>query len=310
MKKSLIYFAMAFFVALGNVACSSDDSSDNNDNKGNYTKPKYADQATAFTINEGAVRQTITVDGEEKPVDLRSVYFTDAGKAIFEVNIDKKVKYVTYDVTIEGNTYTIKKGSLVQGTISRTESRAGGATLVFHFEINVPGYGVFRFDTDTPVSVVELAVSIAGGDICSTWYVERTKLTLDFDTKTDASTEVNSGKLHEFLTLAKNNGVKLSEQDEEELNKEIVSFTLNNFSLFSIEYKDGNSDAATWSWEGTSHDKLKIYLKDLDEMGNKFLNNSSVIEVKYPGDNKIVLKLTTRLEEDACTAVLTVNLRE
>jgi hypothetical protein len=89
MKKSLIYFAMAFFVALGNVACSSDDSSDNNDNKGNYTKPKYADQATAFTINEGAVRQTITVDGEEKPVDLRSVYFTDAGKAIFEVNIDK-----------------------------------------------------------------------------------------------------------------------------------------------------------------------------------------------------------------------------
>jgi hypothetical protein len=53
-----------------------------------------------------------------------------------------------------------------------------------------------------------------------------------------------------------------------------------------------------------------FYLKDLDEMGNKFLNNSSVIEVKYPGDNKIVLKLTTRLEEDACTAVLTVNLRE
>ena len=45
-------------------------------------------------------------------------------------------------------------------------------------------------------------------------------------------------------------------------------------------------------------------------MGNKFLKDNSVIEVQFPeGQNMCILILSTRLEEDKCTASLMINLK-
>lgn len=320
MKKNLFYFAMAFCVALCNVACSSDDGDDsgkNNNNNNNtntnsegYTAPVYAEQATAFTINEGTV--TETARGGEK-VELRGVNFTESAKAVFELRVNEKLKYVTYDVDINGDIYTVRDGSTVLGTITRVSASRvtrAGVTLVFNFKLIIPDVGEVTFKNDNPVSATELPKVITGGDVVATWLVERMKLTLDFDEKTDASTEVGNGSLKKFLELAEENNVSLSEKDRADLDKEIASFTIDKFGLFSLNYANGKgSDAAKWSWVGGDTGKMAITLKDAD-MGNKFLKDNSTIEVKYPGDNKIVLKMTTRLDEDKCTAVMTVNLKK
>ena len=59
----------------------------------------------------------------------------------------------------------------------------------------------------------------------------------------------------------------------------------------------------------TNEQQIRIKLKDGD-MGNKFLKDNSVIEVQFPeGQNMCILILSTRLEEDKCTASLMINLK-
>lgn len=306
MKKNLFYFAMALCVALCNVACSSDDDGD--DNGGKYTAPKYTEQATAFVISEGVVE---AVAGGET-ASLTGVNLTEGGKAVIEVEIDGAKKVVTYDVVYESDgTYTIKDGNTVLGTIKKVVvSRASGKTvsLQINFRVFIVGYGWYNFAPSEITAAVEKAKTNNGGDIISTWKLTRMKLTIEFDEegKKDVSTEVESGKLHDFITLAEDNGVNLTADEKKSLNREVMSFIIDDFSTFTITYKDGGSDAANWKWDG-SKNKLIITLKN-SEMGNKFLQDNSTIEVKYPGDNKLIMKMKTRLEDDKCNATLTVNL--
>lgn len=307
MKKNFFYFAMALCVALCNVACGDDNEGGDD---GGYTTPKYSEQAAAYTISEGVENQVKAdaTGGEE--VILKSLNFTEDGKVVVGVEVDGALKYVTYDVVISGDTYTVKSGTKVLGTITKVTTRGGNLTnLRIDFSISLPAYGTVHFATEAPVQAVKLVKAVIGGDIIGTWKVNRMKLTIDFDdkAKTDPSLEVKSGNLTEFVKLAEDNGVNLTEEEENRLSREIISFTVDQYSMFSIAYKDGGSDAASWKWDGSGKSKLKITLKNSD-MGNKFLEDNSTIEVKYPGNNLLVLKMTTRLEDDKCKATLTVNL--
>lgn len=311
MIKNFFYFAMAACVALTTFTACGDD---NEESTVNYTKQKYEDQTASYKIAKDAVEAVIvTTPSDDLKLSLTGVNFTESGKAIFETTRTysdgaTKLKYTTYDVDINGDTYTIKDSGKTIGTIKAQKTKATDINLTISVTIYVEGVGNVTFNTDDPVSAAVVMASVTSGNICRTWYIERMKLTLDFDSKTDVSSEVYNGKLTEFLELAENNDVKLSDKDREQLNKEIKSLTIDKYGLFTLAYSDGGSDAASWSWNSSDLSSLSIKLKDF-EMGNKFLENNSKIIVQYPSNDKLILILSTRLEDDKCTASLLINLK-
>ena len=306
MKKYLSFLALALCVGFLTLSCSSDDdNNNNNDDDGTptgYSKEKYAEQSAAYTIAPGTVKSS-----QNSKISIVGLHITESGLAEFEIDVEGKKKFVSLNAEINGNEYILKDGSKIVGSIKKNATRA---TVLLDITVTmfIPEKGECTFTTTDPVQAEEIAKLLKSSDLIATWSIERMKVTLDFDEKTDASTEVYSGNLEEFLKLAKQNNIKLKEDEEAALKKEILTFTVDGYGLFTIKYKDGSEDAAKWEWDGDVN-KLRIELKD-EDMGNKFLNSSSKIEVKYPGDNKIVLKIQSRLEEDKCTATLTANLKK
>ena len=320
MKKNFFYLAMAMCVAMCTLSCGSDDD----DNGGGstpqqytYTKQKYADEATAFTIEEDhLISTTETSFGET--ASLTAINFTESGKAIFETtfkqtNGKKNVKYTTCDYDISGNTYTVKEDGKEIGTIVNNGTRAAseGVMITINLKLKIGGVE-YPFITDTPVDAVHMLEGLAASDgltnITRTWKVSRMVLTLRFDKGDDPSVKVDGGKLSKFQILAEDNGIILKEEDRTALNREILGITLDKQGLFTITYSDKYNDAANWTWQaGSNGGKINLRLKD-EEMGNKFLENTTTIEAEYAGDNKINLYLTTRLESDKCTAIMILNL--
>jgi hypothetical protein len=316
MKKNFFYFAMALCVALCTVSCGSDDDSD--DGVPHYTKQKYETEAAAYDIvPRTAVSSTPSAEGEE--VSITGIDFTESGKAIFELTFEspngkKTLQYVTYDVEINGDTYTVKDGSKTIGTVVKKGSRASseGVMITINVSLTVGGK-TYPFSFDDPVAAVQLLEVMAASkgltDITRTWQVESMMLVLRFDNGNSPSVRVTGGKLTNFQILAEDNGIILKEKDRTALNRTIQGITLDKYGLFTVTYSDKYNDAATWSWVAGSNDgKINLILKD-EAMGNKFLENSTDIEVQYTGDDKINLVLTTRLEADECTAYITMNLK-
>ena len=312
MKKNFFYFAMALCVALCTVSCGSDDDSD--DGVPHYTKQKYETEAAAYDIvPRTAVSSTPSAEGEE--VSITGIDFTESGKAIFELTFEspngkKTLKYVTYDVEINGDTYTVKDGSKTIGTVVKKGTRTG-VMITLNLTLTVGGK-TYPFIFDDPVDAEQLLEVMAAtkglNDITRTWTVERMKLTLDFKDKPDASTEVKGGSLRPFQELAEDQEIILKEKDRTALNRTIKGITLDKYGLFTIDYSDKYNDAAEWSWVAGSNDgKINILLKD-EAMGNKFLQTKTNIEVQYSGDDKVTLILTIDLPEDKCTAYMILNL--
>ena len=336
MKKNLFFYAMAFCIAVCNVACGSDDDNDNNgnNNNGNNGKvipaPVNADKAVAYTIPSNAApaksKDLIDINGAHITAELTAINITESEKAIIEVtttddNGNTKRKYRTFDVHVNGDTYTVKDGANVIGTIEKKSSATatrGTSTvgLVFHLTLTINGItGVLEFVAADPITAKAMEGAIANSDnltsIARTWTVKGMKLVLDFKdkSKTDASTIVAGGDLRDFIALAEDNGVKLSEKDKADLSKTILSITIDKNGQFALTYEGGASDVADWNWvSGSKESKLQITLKDKD-MGNKFLKNDSHVEVEYhPETKSIILALSTYLTDDDCDASLVINL--
>lgn len=327
--KKFYFLALAAIMGLC-VSCGSDDTTDTTSSNEvvEIKAPEKSADATSFKIPAETVTATaqkiLTDEGQEISASLTGVNITESGKAIFEVttvydNGSKKLKYVTYDAELNGNTYTVKDGSKVIGKLEKVQVSASRASSSISINItvtiNIPGIGEITFVTDNPVVVTEVVDAIVSSvttvNLARTWAVERMKLTLVFDdkSKTDASRTENSGNLHNFIELAENNGVNLTDNDKRQLDKSISGITIDKNGLLCLTYSDGVTDAASWSWTSqTDPFKIRINLKDGD-MGNKFLKDNSIIEVQFPGNNKCILILSTRLEEDKCTASLLINLK-
>jgi hypothetical protein len=312
MKKNFFYFAMALCVALCTVSCGSDDG----DDAPSYTPQKYEKEATAFTLED---RTASNVIGSGEIISITGLNFTESGKAIIETTHWKTgkttVKYSTYDAEINGNEYIIKDGANKIGTVVNNGTRGSseGVEITINITLSFDGGEPVKINPANPVAAVHMlevnAASQGLTNITRTWQVERMKLTLDFDDDQDFSTEVSGGSLKPFQELAEEHNIILTEKDRTALNRSIVGLTLDKFGLFTVTYSDKFNDAAQWSWVvGSNDSKIKITLKD-EEMGNKFLNSNANIDVKYPGDDKLILKVTVRLDEDKCTAYSTFNLK-
>lgn len=318
--KKLFYFALMAGIAMCNISCGSDDDGTTDSSTlGNTTEGKTKEIAATFTMDEANAPMVKTPKGTAK---LMETTITEYGLAVFEVEIDRAKKFCSYSVekvADKNNVYSVKdKSNRIIGTITKEEIAASRAsnevTLQFDLSISVEVEGemvpLMFSSTATAQQVIENVVGTFTENVTNTWRIERMKLIIDFDEKSDVSAESKGGSLIPFLELAEENDVIISEKDKEQLNRTIENVVIDKGKLFVLKYADGRSDAATWNWVNQNEGNLAIgiNLKALEDGGNKFFNNRSRIAVELKSGNKINLILSTRLEEDKCTASLLVNL--
>jgi hypothetical protein len=295
MKKNFIYLAMAACVALCNLSCSGSDDDGGSQNPINPLE--YASKAVAFQLSDGDVTATAG-----SGASLTALNFTEAGKAIIEITENGKKKFVTYNVKIEGNTYTITNDNGQQIGVVTSDVTRGTKPATINVNITVTINGVtYVFNTNSVEADMQYA-TMTGGDnlvnIARTWKVRNMKLTLESDDTTFPSLSMteNSGKLSAFVNEVKKRDTGFSNEDIDKLNKEIKSVTLDQTGMFDIEYTDGRSDVATWRWANGNYSNIALELKD-SEAGNRFIQDNTKITVAF-NEGLCRFTLVTTIERD------------
>ena len=310
MKKYFLYFALMGFMAFGAVSCSSDD--DDSSSKTELPEAKYPGQAVQFSLStplEAAQSGT-------QSAALSAVNITESGKAIFEVATDGSNKYVTTDVAINGDVYTVSGNAT--GTITRVASKGTRAESPAQLEVNVKfskvaELGSLEFKTAENEYAPATAVTTSSASnqatkklTCTSWKMLGTVIDLEGDVS--LFKQFDGGNLAELRDEAIRQGAELSDDEKAMFDKSIVSVDFDD-TLLSINYSNGTSDVATWRWANSSYDKINFTFKELD-MGNKFIPSENctadvafkdnrlnlVIYAEISGNKNYKAKLTLRLQ--------------
>ena len=307
MKKTFFHYAMALCLGLCLTACSDDEESAPNYGI-NLPAAKYADKAVSLTIrNTSAVSATPAPGTVGNAPTLRNVNITEGGMAVFETVLNGSKKYAVAEVSINGNTYTLANG---KGTIVVTSGRAGSTVrLSINVTIDIAGVGTFTYSTQgNSVEASEESNTASGGQVLDymarAWDLEA--ITLDLKGDVDAFRIFKNGDLKAIRDYAIDQGASISAEESKEFNRVITSINITKTGLMTINYDDGRVDAASWEWIDTENfTKLGITFKDFD-MGNKFLNNESAIEVKFSEDMCLLVigtKITGSKNYDASVSI-------
>ena len=290
MKKSFFCYAMALCLGFGMTACSDDEDS-TPDYGINLPTAKYADKAVSLTISNPSAIESTSANAPS----LKGVNITEGGLAVFETELDGNKKFAAANVTIDGNTYTLANG---KGAITVNRGRATtNVSLALNITIDIPGFGSVTYSTQAgnPASAVEQTASAAGGQtldyLARTWDLEA--ITLDLKGDVEAFRIFKSGDLAAIRDYAIEQGANISKDESEAFNRVVKTITISKTGLLAINYADGRIDAATWNWQDDQFSEMGLTFKD-NEMGNKFLNNESVIEVVFSED-MCLLKVRTKI---------------
>lgn len=281
MKKNLFFLAIAVCVAMSNVSCGSDsDNGGDNPSQVTLPKPKYADKAASFTLDKGKV-----VAADDELVSLTALNITEGGKAIIGVaDGNGKKHFVSCDVEIDGDTYTISKNGRKSGIVKEiVGSRATSSTnLTIDLVVEIPFLGETKFTTSDPVAaqkVIEtIAPTVNTSNIARTWTIQTMKLTCEGDI--DCSLTEKSGNLAVFAKEMQSRGANLTDEEVGQLSKTIHGVTLDKTGMFSIEYSDATTEVCSWNWTNANQEQLMLSLRD-SEFGNKLLSEKSNVEVKF-----------------------------
>lgn len=294
MKKTFFHYAMALCLGLCLTACSDDEESAP-DYGINLPAAKYADKAVSLTIsNPSAISVTPAAAGSASVPTLQGVNITESGTAIFETLVDGSKKYASTEVTIDGDTYTLAND---KGTITVNRSRATPVSIVMNITIDIPGVGSVNFatQTDNPAAATEETATASGGQtldyMARTWNLEA--ITLDLKGDVEAFRIFKSGDLAAIREYAIEQGAKIEQEEREAFERVVKTITISKTGLMAINYADGRIDAAKWNWTSEQYNEISLTFMD-NNMGNKFLNNDSQIEVVFSED-MCLLKIHTKI---------------
>jgi hypothetical protein len=296
-KKNILYMAMAACVALTNVACSSDDDSDNENYSATLNTPKYENEAVAFSIPETA---TITTSIAGAPA-MTGVNITESGQVVFELGGGKTFK--TYNIeSISGNTYTLadRRGTIVRKSTAGyapTTRSSSGVLLIINVTIELDNGESCSYNTGDDAVSAEATKPATGSEVeknlCRTWIIKGVVIEYKEDGKDAVFKEFNSGNLKEVAEYANDQGAGLTASEMRELDRNVSNVVVDKSGLIVINYTNRASDAAKWVWKNNEQTQLGLKLKD-SEMGNKFLSDNTVIDIAFK-DTRCVLKLKTRV---------------
>ena len=207
----------------------------------------------------------------------------------------------------------------VKGTQARSTRADASTELEINLTISFAGAEAVTYVTEegqavaatvnTPVSTDE-----ALNNLARTWKIIGAIVDLKGDDiKAYEEFDSRNGMfyLEDVLKEAIDQGVSLTEREQQDFKKVIKSITVTKTGIFTIDYADGTEDAAQWSWTNAEKNQFSIKLKDAD-MGNKFVADDSRGSVAY-NQKRCNLKLQTTVTDNKnkkWTVALTLKLEE
>ena len=209
MKKNMFYLAIAAFVALANVACSSDD-----DGAENYTPtldpPKYETEAVVYTIPETADIQTSVPDAPA----MTAVNITESGQAVFELDSGKTFK--VYNIaSMTGDTYTLEanRGTIKMIAATTAPTRATSTVqLVINVTIELDNGQSCNYNTGEDGVPAQASTPPPATDVetllCRTWNVLNLAVEYQEDGKEGVFREFDNGNLNEVAAYANDQGAR------------------------------------------------------------------------------------------------------
>lgn len=309
MKKFFLY-AFAAMAAMCMTACSSsDDDNNNNDNNVvNMPTPPYADKAVQYSLDTPKAPE----NAEEDAPQLKTIDFTESGDLLVEFYkpVSQTTVYIKEKASFNGNTYTVN-GSNMSGTIEVVENvarvtRAGSTNIVVDVTVTFSAEQTYTYTTGEGETItVKKGVPPTGDEalaiLARTWNV--LGLILDLkgdDVKAFMTWPATNGLLDLRTTLLKealDRGVSLTPEEQDELKKTVKSVTITKTKLFALNYTNAPDDVASWDWTDNSKTAIRITLKD-GKMGNKFIENASLISFTFNG-NRCNMKMATTFTDNA-----------
>ena len=258
--------------------------------------PTYSELAATFEL----VKDKIT-DNSTK-ASLTSISITESGKAIIEVTTASRVKYVTYEARIDGNTYTITDSNGKEvGKLQKAQNRSSQeVSLTLNLSVTIEGQ-TLTFTTTDPVTAQMMVntVTASGGqtsvrttNLARTWTVAQMNIVLEGDI--DLSKLVQGGNLKEFADAAQEAGAGLTQEEMDALDRTINSITLDKNGTIAIEYADGITEAASWQWADAQQEAILLTLRSYTDFGNKYLTAGGQVDVNIT-ENSVVLTLHTNI---------------
>jgi hypothetical protein len=320
--KKFFFYAFAVMTAMCMTACSSDD--DNDDKKQNETvmpKPVNAEQSVQFALDTPKSPENVDDDAPQ----LKTIDFTESGDVLIEFKhpVSQSVVYIKDKASFNGTTYTMN-GSKVKGTVkvagqAARATRADNVELAVDIAVTFSTEKTYTYVTGEGETITVTKDAPPTGDqaldiLARTWNVLGLILDLKGDDIKAFETWDAVGGVFDLettvLKTALERDVNLSADEQKALKKKVKGVVITKTKLFALDYTDGTEDVASWNWADASKTGIRIMLKD-DKMGNKFIQDATMISFAFNGD-RCNMKLATTFTDNSnkkWNAVVTLQLQ-
>lgn len=291
MMKKYFFLAFAATAIFAFTNCSSDDDKDNN--KVVLPIPTNAQYAATYTL--GSPLQPFKSQSSVDDPQLTSIDVTEDNMLILELRkpksgkktyVSDKVKFDEKGFFLNGNNI---KGTIVPEAATRAlELKA----LSLNLTVTLPEGDVLEFATEDKIDVsitVSNLSDVTTTNLCRTWNIRGAmvdvKVKGDKNVQAFASYSAKNGvfDLNEVKEEMIKRGVALTSKEEADFNRQIKNIAVTKNGTFVIVYADNTMDKATWTWKNSDKTSFNICFAQMDDMGNKLLNNNSTFSLAYKG---------------------------
>ena len=267
MKNSLLLMVLTA-MTLTLVSCSKDDDNDNGNSNDNpnqtITAPPYKDDAVKLSLPDNSINvggQTANVSALE--LAEGGTYIVTHSQ-VATTRADDGTSYKTGKYTKSSNSYNLA------GFATVTINGKSGST--YNIVVKTPD-GVAT-ELNAKAATGSVATGIMTDNLCRTWTIENTRLTMEVEGITAGKDFPGTCNLNEMIAYAKERGMKINDDVEE--NSVVTGITFTRAGTFLISYMNGNNDVGKWNWTSQNNGTLSYGWNDSD-MGNAFENGTATV---------------------------------
>lgn len=290
MKKNLYLMAFAAIVSCF-TSCSKDDDNDTSAPKETtLSTPQYKDDAVHLTLPANR----LTVGGRESSVSVIELAESGTYLVAYQRNstrAEEGTDYLTGNFTKDGESYNLK------GFATVTIKGKSGTT----YNIVVKTTDGTTAELSATASSGKVASGVMTDNLCRTWKIEKTLLTVTADGLTAGKEFIGTCDLNKMIDYAKDKGVEIN--DKVDYNSIVTAITFSRAGTFVISYQNGKNDVGKWNWSNQSSGALR-YSWDSADMGNSLENGQATVGFE---DGKCKLTLGATVDNHQIQAAYTLG---
>ena len=309
--KKFFYLAMLAIAPLAFTACGSDDNESGGNGGGGTTPqqetkmkaPQFQDDAMKITMTK--VEAPIIKSALDEEFAMTTLELTESGNYVIEItpikenSTDVKPEFITgtfekAEATDKDETYKLENfGELT--VINRNGNKITAQLSVNENAITSSGTKKMRKAPSVIDFIGSIVVgqnasaSVRFGNLCRTWSIQKSELTVKVDGKNVAYRGAGFD-LHKIIETLNGKGIEVEETAEylKNPNKYVTGLMLTAAGSYIITYADGSCDYGTYNLNLSTNDFTYSW-KD-SSMGTSFENGKAILTWK---DGAYVLSINT-----------------